>query len=113
MGIWKDDVNYSTYYDDLRIPMVFYDDRDWNSALNTYGSYYFFNEELESEYIEIYSRDDNGTNFSYLFHSLAFFISQFASSEIPSPVFAETKSISISGLRIRAYSVTFSTSKSK
>ena len=46
MGEYNSSINYREYYDDYRIPMVFYDDGEWNDALNMNGSYYYINPEI-------------------------------------------------------------------
>ena len=47
LGVFNPTTNYKTEYyiesDYLHIPMVFYDDGEWNTALNCYGSYYYLN----------------------------------------------------------------------
>ena len=43
MGVWDENTKY--VQDSLKIPMVFYDDGEWNEALGCNGSYYYLNPE--------------------------------------------------------------------
>ena len=60
MGIWDQNINYSEYCDDMRIPIVFYDDGIWNNSLNTYGSYYYFDELYKEQYDNNFSDSTYG-----------------------------------------------------
>ena len=46
MGVWNENTKY--VQDTLKIPMVFYDNGEWNESLGCYGSYYYLNPEYTS-----------------------------------------------------------------